>query len=190
MAKDVESPAENDDGDDAGESAIGAATQASPRSGVRPALAAGAVVVVALSGLVGWLGYRTYESHEAEQQRQLFLRVARQSAVDVTTIKHTEVEADVQHILDSSTGSFYDDFSKRKQPFIELIKRERSTSQGTITEAGLLSVTGDSARALVALSVKLSKGGAPEAKLEGFRLRIDMRRAGNGAKVSDLEYVQ
>jgi Mce-associated membrane protein len=189
MTDDVKSPAENAGEADSGEKPAETPTDR-PQSAVRLALVVGAVVVVVFAGLVGWLGYRTYQSNEAAQQRQLFLRVARESAVDVTTIKHTEVEADVQRILDLSTGPFYDDFSKRRQPFIDLIKHEKSTSQGTITEAGLLSVTGDSARALVAVSVKLSTAEAPEAKLDGFRLRIDLQRAGNAAKVSDLEYVQ
>jgi Mce-associated membrane protein len=190
MAEDVESLADDDDRAGPEKNPSNAAAQDRPRSGLPLALVVGAVVLVALVGLVGSFGYRTWQSHQAEQQRELFLRVARQSALDLTSISHTEVESDVQRILDSSTGTFYDDFSKRRQPFIDLIKRERSKSQGTITEAGLQSVTGNSARALVAVSVKLSTGGAAEQQLEGFRLRIDVQRAGEGAKVSDVEYVQ
>jgi Mce-associated membrane protein len=190
MAEDGESLTGEDDRADRGDNPIKTMQPDRPRPGVRLALAVGAVVVVTLAGLVGWLGYRTWQSQQAEQQRELFLRTAQQSAVDLTTISHTEVEVDVQRILDSSTGAFHDDFSKRRQPFIDRIKRDQSKSQGTVTEAGLQSVAGNSARALVAVSVKLSTAGAAEQQLEGFRLRIDVQRLGDAAKVSDVEYVQ
>src|ERR1700735_3488861 len=120
----------------------------------------------------------------------MFLRVARQSAHDMTTISHSEIDSDVQRILDLSTGQFHDDFAQRRQPFIEHIKQERSTSQGTVAEAGLESVGGNSARALVTVSVKLTKADSGEQKLDGFRLRIDLQQVGAGAKVSEVEYVQ
>jgi Mce-associated membrane protein len=160
------------------------------RPEVRLATAVGAVVVVAVAGLAGWTSYGAWGAYQAEQQRELFLRVARQSAHDMTTISHTQVDADVQRILDISTGQFHDEFAKRQQPFIEHIKQEQSSSQGTVTEAGLESVGSNSARALVTVAVKLTKADSGEQKLDGFRLRIDLQQIGAGAKVSDVEYVQ
>jgi Mce-associated membrane protein len=160
------------------------------RPEVRLAVAVGAVVVVAVAGLAGWSSYGAWRSHQVEQQRELFLGVARQSAHDMTTISHTEVESDVQRILDLSIGQFHDEFAQRKQPFIEHIKQEQSTSQGTVTEAGLESIGSSSARALLTVAVKLTKADSGEQKLDGFRLRIDLQRVGAGAKVSEVEYVQ
>lgn len=175
---------------DTGEQQINAAEQGRWRSEVRLAMAVGGVVVVALAGLAGWTSYGAWRCHQAEQQRELFLRVARQSAHDMTTISHTNVESDVQRILDLSIGKFHDDFAQRKQPFIEHIRQEQSSSQGTVTEAGLESVAGTSARALVTVAVKLTKADNGEQKLDGFRLRLDLQQVGAGAKVSDVEYVQ
>jgi Mce-associated membrane protein len=187
---DVEWSIEDDGRDDRGDDPAGLASPGRPGSELPMALVVATVLMVSVAVLAGWLGYRTWQCHQAEQERALFLRVARQSAADLTTINHSEVEADVQRILDSSTGSFYDDFSKRRQPFVDRIKRDRSTSEGTVTEVGLLNMTNYSARALVAVSVKLSTAGSTEPKLDGFRLRIDLQRAGDGAKISDVEYVQ
>jgi len=53
----------------------------------------------------------------------------------LTTIDYNEADADVQRILNSTTGSFYDDFSKRSQPFVDVVKQARSKSEGTVTEA-------------------------------------------------------
>jgi Mce-associated membrane protein len=157
---------------------------------LRLAVAVGAVVAVAMAGLAGWSSYGAWRSYQVEQRRELFLDVARQSAHDMTTISHTEVESDVQRILDLSIGQFHNEFAQRRQPFIEHIKQEQSTSQGTVAEAGLESIGNSSARALVTVAVKLTKVDSGEQKLDGFRLRIDLQRVGGGAKVSDVEYVQ
>ena len=106
-------------------------------SHVRLATILGLVAVVALAGLCGWLGFRAYQSHKAADERKLFLQVGRQGALNLTTIDFEHADADVQRILDSSTGTFYDDFQARAQPFVEVVKQAKSKSVGTIAEAGV-----------------------------------------------------
>ena len=158
-------------------------------SHVRLATIIGLVVVVALAGFVGWLGFRAYGSHQAEEQRQLFLQVGRQGAVNLTTIDYTHADADVQRILDSATDTFYDDFSKRSQPFVDVVKQAQSKSIGTVTSAGLESETGDTAQVLVAVTVKTSNAGAAEQEPRAWRMRILVKKVGDEAKVSNVEFV-
>ncbi|MGB8389242.1 Mce protein [Mycobacterium sp.] len=166
-----------------------AAAAKRPRSGVRLALALGIVVILALGAIAGWLGYRGYREHQAMQQRELFLRVGRQGALNLTTISYTEVDVDVQRILDSATGSFYDDFRKRSQPFIDVVKQAQSKSVGTITAAGLESIDGDRAQVLVAVHVTTSNVGAAEQPPRAWRMRVDVQKVGDGAKVSNVDFV-
>src|SRR6478736_652364 len=119
------------------------ATAKARMSHVRLATILGLVAVVALAGLCGWLGFRAYESRKAADERDLFLQVGRQGAVNLTTIDYEHVDQDVQRVLDSSTGSFYDDFDARAQPFKEVVKQAKSKSVGTIAEAGVESITQD-----------------------------------------------
>jgi Mce-associated membrane protein len=160
-----------------------------PVSHVKVALVAGLVGVLALAGLTGWLGYRTYESHQAEQQRNLFLQVGRQGALNLTTINHESAEADVQRILDSATGTFYDDFQQRAQPFVDVVKQAKSKSEGTIAEAGLESHEGDQGTVLVAVTVRTSNAGAPEQQPRAWRMRITVQEVNDGAKVSKVDFV-
>jgi Mce-associated membrane protein len=157
-------------------------------SRVGSALVAGVLVVATLSGLGGWLGYRAIQKHDAQDQRNLFVQTARQGAVNLTTINFTEVETDVQRILDSATGTFRDDFDKRSQPFIEVVKAAQSRSEGTVTEAGLESQRGDTAQVLVAVAVK-SKTAAGEQAPREWRMRIEVQAVGDGAKVSNVVFV-
>lgn len=161
-----------------------------PMSHVKLATIAGLVLVVVLGGLAGWLGYRAYESRQAEDLRNLFLQVGRQGALNLTTISHERAEQDVQRVLDSSTGTFYDDFQARAQPFIEVVKQAQSKSEGTIAEAGIEELSDNEARVLVAVTVNTTNAGAPEQQPRAWRMRITVQKTGDDeAKVSNVEFV-
>jgi Mce-associated membrane protein len=157
-------------------------------SRVGSALVGSALIVATLAGLAGWLGYRAYEKHQAQARRDLFVQIARQGAVNLTTINYTEVDADVQRIVDLATGAFRDDFQQRSKPFIEVVKAAQSKSEGTVTDAGLESQRGDSAQVLVAVAVKSRTAGGEEAPRE-WRMRIEVQSVGDDAKVSNVVFV-
>ena len=184
--------AENDYAASHDEAANGTAGGAPAKQGtshVRLATVLGVVVAVILAALVGWVGVDAYQSHQAQQQRELFIQVGRQGALNLTTIDWQHADSDVQRILDSATGTFYDEFSKRQQPFIEVVKKAQSKSVGTITEAGLESESGDEAQLLVAVSVKTSNLGAAEQAPGEWRMRISVMKVGNDIKVSNVRFV-
>jgi Mce-associated membrane protein len=194
-AEDVETSDTDSDSDSEAVDAVGEDDDAKPvkrrisMSPVRLATVIGLVAALALGGVVGWLGFRTYQLRQDQEQRELFLRVGRQGAVNLTTIDWQNVDHDIQRILDSATGPFYDDFSKRSQPFIDVVKKVQSKSVGTVTEAGLESVSRNEARVLVAVSVKTSNLGAEDQPPRAWRMRIDVQKIGDGAKVSNVLFV-
>lgn len=158
-------------------------------SPVRAAIWVGAAMVLVLATATGWLGFRAYQVHQAQAQRALFLQVGRQCAVNLTTIDWQHAEADVQRLLDSATGKFYDQFSQRKQPFIDLVKKAQSKSVGTVTEAGLASDSDDKAEALVAVSIKTSNLGATDEPPREWRVRISLEKTNGQVKVSNVSFV-
>jgi Mce-associated membrane protein len=160
-----------------------------PMSPVRLATIAGLVVVVLLAGLAGWTGYRGYQAYQGEKERQLFLQVGRQGAINLTTIDWQNAEADVQRVLDSATGTFYDDFQNRSAPFVQVVKQAQSKSVGTIAEAGLESASDNEAQVLVAVTVTTSNVGAPEQEPRAWRMRLTVQKVGDDAKVSNVEFV-
>lgn len=149
----------------------------------------GLVAVVALAGLCGWLGYRAYESHRAAAERDLYLQVGVQAAKNLTTIDFEHADEDVQRVLDSATGTFYDDFEARAQPFKEVVKQAKSKSVGTISEAGVEKITEDGAEVLVAVTVKTSNAGAAEQEPRAWRMRITVQKVGDEAKVANVRFV-
>lgn len=161
-----------------------------PWSHVKLALVVGLAVVVALAGLTGWLGYRAYEARQAEQLRELLVSVGKQGAINLTTIDFEHADTDVQRILDSATDAFYDDFAKRSQPFVDVVKQAKSKSVGTVNEAGLESVSGTEGQVLVAVTVKTQNAGAQNQPPRNWRMRLTVKKTGaDEAKVSKVEFV-
>jgi len=152
--------------------------------------AVGAAIIVALLGLGGWLGIRVHQDNQVQAQRNLYVQVARQTAINLTTISYTEVDADIKRVLDSATGAFHDEFQNRSQPFVEVVKKVQSKTEGTISEAGLLSYTKDQAQVLLAVAVKTSMAAAPaDQEPRRWRMRLTVDKTGDSAKVSKVEFV-
>jgi Mce-associated membrane protein len=188
---DVDESEAVEDGDDA-EGTATESTETPARqwfSGARGLITVGLVIIAALAGLGGWLGYRVHQDRQEQAQRNLYVQVARQAAINLTTIDYTEVDADIKRILDSATGAFHDDFQNRSQPFIDVVKKVQSKSAGTVTEAALIPDTKDHPQVLLAVSVKTSTAAGPEEEPRRWRMRITVEKAGDSAKVSNVEFV-
>jgi Mce-associated membrane protein len=159
-------------------------------SSIPSPIAVGVAIIVALIGVGGWLGFRVHQDEQVQAQRNLYVQVARQTAINLTTIDYTEVDADIKRVLDSATGAFHDEFQNRSQPFVEVVKKVQSKSEGTISEAGLLSYTKDQAQVLVAVAVKTSMAAAPpDQEPRRWRMRLTVDKTGDSAKVSNVEFV-
>jgi Mce-associated membrane protein len=158
-------------------------------SAPRLALTVSVAIIVILGCLGGWLAYRTQENRETLKQRSQFVEAATQGAVNLTTLNYTDTDADVKRILDSTTGSFHDDFQKGSQPFANALKQARSKSEGTVTAAGLESLDGEEAQVLVAVSVTTSNALAPEQEPRSWRMRIGVKKVGEQHKVSAVQFV-
>jgi Mce-associated membrane protein len=159
-------------------------------SPIRLGLIVGLVAVLGLSGLTAWLGHQAYQQHQQELSRTAFLQAGRQGALDLTSVDYTRVEADVQRVLAASTGSFHDDFQRRSPPFIQEVLRTKTKAVGSIAEAGLESADSNQAKVLVAVKVTTTREGSPDQRVKGWRMRIDVQRAGTDIKISNVEMIQ
>lgn len=162
---------------------------AAPSSPLRLGLVVGLGLVVVLTALCGWLGLQANQARQDAHLRALLVQVAKQGAVNLTTIDYEHADNDVQRILDSATGPFREDFHNRSGPFIDVVKQAKSKSVGTVTEAGLESIDGGQGQVLVAVTVKTTSNGAPEEQPRYWRMRITVAQQDGGAKVSNVDFV-
>ncbi|WP_025737491.1 hypothetical protein [Mycobacterium genavense] len=155
----------------------------------RQSLFVGLIMIMIVTGVAGWLGWRAYHSERVSQQRAMFLAAGRQGALNLTSIDWRQADADVQRVLGSAIGAFHDDFANRSKPLIDVVKQVQSTSQGTITAAGLESATDTEAQVLVSVSVRISNAVVAEQKTRLWRMRISVQKVGQEVKVSNVEFV-
>lgn len=146
-------------------------------------------VAVVVATMVAVLGSQVHRNHQLQLRHDLYLSVARQGAVNLTTINYVKAEDDVRRIVDSATGQFHDEFLQRSEPFIAVMKQAQATTEGTVTEAGVESEATDQAQVLVAVSVKTSNSGVVEDRPRLWRMRIGVVKTAEGAKVSNVEFV-
>ncbi len=149
----------------------------------------GIVGLVALVLLTAVLGWRDIQIRRSEHTRVTMVAAGEAGVLALTTVDYERVDADVQRILDTSTGTFRDDFARRAQSFKDAARKAGSKSVGTVTEAGLESVTGDLGRVLVSLIVMTSNRGAPERHPKAWRTRVSVIRDGGTFKVSAVEFI-
>lgn len=157
-----------------------------PVSPLRRLLAA---VLALLTVVTGWAWWSDAQARREEMARAQMVAAGREGALALTTIDHNQADSDVQRILDSSTGAFRDDFAQRAESLKAAARTAQSTSVGTIREAGLESVDGDTARVLVALTVMTSNRGAPEREPKSWRTRVTVVKTDDGFKVAGVEFV-
>lgn len=163
-------------------------TQRLRSAGVQAGVAAIALLTV-VGALVVWL---TVVNHRIDQDRHrdnMFLAAGRQSAILLTTMDHDSVDSDVQRVLDSSVGGFHDQFQQQLGPFVDVIKQLKSRTSGTVTEAAVESVAGDTAQVLVAVTVRTTTAAVPEEDSKPWRMRIGLRKVGGVAKINKVEFV-
>lgn len=146
-------------------------------------------ITVALGVLAAWQGIGLHRSHQTDIQRGQYIQAGRQEALNLTTIDWEHAERDVQRILDSATGGFREDFANRSPAFIEVVKKARSRSEGTITESALESESGDTAQVLVAVSVAVANAGAPEQEPRRWRMRMSVQKIDDEMKISQVDFV-
>ena len=157
---------------------------------VRRALIGGIAASVILAVLFGWFGQQAYRDHAADRLRQQFLEAGKQGAVNLTTIDFARAEADVQRVLDTSTGQFRADFMSRSIALIDVVKKAESRSFGTVTEAAVESVEGRSGQVLVAVAVKSKTRGVEESQPRYWRMRLTVTKDGDKAKVSKVDFIR
>jgi hypothetical protein len=118
-----------------------------------------------------------------------FVDAGKSTAVALTTIDHRSVDRDVQRVLDLSTGAFNADFRSRGEDFKQKVREAQSTSQGSVTGAGLAALDGNEAKVLVAVTVRTSNANAPDQEPRAWRMRIAIQKDGETLKASNVEFV-
>lgn len=156
-------------------------------------LAASLVVIVIVASLAA-SAYVVVEHRNARQQRQRaaeFAAAAREGVVTLTSLDFNDAKAGVARIIDNSTGSFRDDFTKRAGDFTQVVEESKLVERGTVRAAAvdLDSMTNDSAVVLVASTSEVTNAAGAKQDPRIYKLIVTLTRDGEQLKMSKVEIV-
>ena len=185
-----EDPADVDQesGDEA-ESAGPDASVARPRIRQTAGLALAALLTAAavtLSALMLWQHGKVAAQRAGDRR---FVEAARDGIVALLSIEHTSARADVQRVLDLSTGRFHDDFASSADDFVKTAQDSQAVTRGSVNVAALEKVDGDQAVVLIAAVSEVSNVSGARQDPRPFRISVTVTRDGQECKMSDVEFV-
>ncbi|MGU3501068.1 hypothetical protein [Mycobacterium sp. C31M] len=168
--------------------------QSSARSGRLPGLAKVAAVVlavVAIAGLAAFSGFIVWQHRAADHQRQLdadFSAAARQGVVSLMSLNFTSAGADVQRILDNSTGQFREDFASQAEEFTKVAESSKVVTEATVSATAVQSKTEDTADVLVAANSTITNAQGAKENPRNWRLIVSVARDGDQIKMAKVEF--
>ncbi|KAA9160487.1 hypothetical protein FPZ12_016765 [Amycolatopsis acidicola] len=148
-----------------------------------------ALLAVAAVILGAILGSAALKSRRTDSDRAAALASAKQEVINLLTISGQTVDTDVRSLLDGATGQFKSDFAGQQDTFVNVVKQQQVISTGDIKSAGIVSLSGDSAKALVAGHATVKNTQSPQGEERNYRLSVDLRRSGDRWLVAQVEFV-
>ncbi len=145
------------------------------------------IIALLVAGTIMLLDVRSADSDKTRDAT--VLDTARQVVVNLTTLNHNSVDADIGRILGGTTGSFRDQFSNASGSFRQVLDRGKVDSTGEIKEAGLISSDDDNAQVLVAAASTVKNTDAPNGESRVYRMKVSLQHIDNSWLVSDVEFV-
>lgn len=186
-ADEVRQDAGDDEPADAGAAVAGPAGRLPIRRTAGLALAALlTAAAVTLTALMLWQHGRV-AAQRAEDRR--FVDAARDGIAALLSIDHTRARADVQRVIDLSTGQFHDDFARSADDFVKTAEDSKAVTRGSVNVAALERLDGDQGVVLVAATSEVSNVSGARQDPRPFRISVTVTREGQECKMSDVEFV-
>ena len=182
--------AELDDSDAEVES--DAAGEASPSSRI-PWLAVGRITALALIGLLLVSAVlMLVQNQKADSQRTRdaqYVAAAREGVVALLSIDYSRAKADVDRLLDLSTGSFKENFMKGADDFIASAEKSKSVTKGEVTGAALESMDGNTGLVMLAATSQVTASTTGPQERRPWRMNVTVSEDGGRLKMSNVEFV-
>ena len=143
-------------------------------------------VALTLTGLMLWQHVKANAQREQERR---YVDAARDGVVALLSIDYNHARADVQRVLDLTTGQFHDDFGHSAEDFVKTAEESKAITTGKVNVAALDAVDGDRARVLISATSVVSNAKGAKDDARPFRMSVTVTRDGDTAKMSDVEFV-
>lgn len=152
-------------------------------------LAAVAVAICAILMLTGLMLWQHHQVNAQRAHKAEFVTAASEGVLALLSIDYNHAKADVQKVIDHSTGSFRDDFTKGGDDFVKTAEQSKAVTVGKISAAALESENGDTGVVLLAASSQVTNTAGARQDPRAWRMSVTMTRDGGKLKMSNVEFV-
>jgi Mce-associated membrane protein len=132
-----------------------------------PLLAAALALAVLVAAV---LGFELVRARSADRAGAEALATARAYAVTVTTYDYKTLDKSFADVLDGATGEFRTQYDGASRSLRQLITEARSTSQGTVLDAGIRSVDPDRVVVLAFVDQTITNAVSAQPKIDRIRV--------------------
>lgn len=150
-----------------------------------------AAAVVAICGLLAASGFMLWSSQrEADRAAtDAEYAAARQGVINLMSLDFNQGEADLQRLIDSTTGDFRADFEASKDDFLTVMNESKVVTEAEVRATAVEQTGKDTATVLVAASSQVTNSAGAEQQPRAWRLSIDVARDNGQVKMSKVEFV-
>lgn len=153
------------------------------------AVAGLAAVLVAVLVFGTMFGVQVVRGYSDDAAGSAAVAAARQAAGNVTSFSFESAEADLQRLSGTTTPRFDQDFAQDKNAFAATLRDGKVKSSGTPTEAGLVSLDGDTAKVMVAVRASIQTTQLPQPEARDYRMLITMLHQDGKWLADSLEFI-
>lgn len=148
----------------------------------------GLLIGAAVAGTVLMLWHHHGVSAQRDDDAAI-VDAARTGVTALLTIDHATARADVQRVLDVTTGNFRDDFARSADDFVLTAEQSKAVTKGSVKSAALESAENDGGVVLLAVTSEVTNANGARADPRPFRMSVTVARDGGRYKMSNLEFV-
>ncbi|MGV9797798.1 serine/threonine-protein kinase [Mycobacterium sp. NPDC003449] len=123
-------------------------------------------------------------------QWEPYVEAAKDLGLNLVTVSADSVDADIQRVLDASTGQFHDEFSQGAAELKQQTVADRIEAEGTVAGAGIEAYTPEGAMVLVAVKTQTTDKSSPGPVYRVERLLINVAKVDDGYRASTVVNVK
>jgi Mce-associated membrane protein len=143
------------------------------------------LLLLAVSGVLLWHD----PVGKAKIQEEAVVNAARVVALELSSIGANNASQRIDSLAKQSTGEFHDQLSGYAVMFEKVLQAGAVTSQVNITSAGIERLDENKATVLLTVTAIVSNSQVPNGEPRGYRLAVELERAGDQWLVSKVNYV-
>jgi Mce-associated membrane protein len=147
------------------------------------------VVVLALAVTASVLGTRVWQAQDRLDDQAAAEQAARQTAVNLASIDYRTVKQGIDRVLSGMTGEVKSQWATQSKTIADTATKTQSMSTVQDVRAGLVSMDGDSAEAIVAVTAVTTSPKVRQGAPRYYRFTMDLTRVDGRWLVSKLGLV-